>query len=519
MKKLYLIVVALICSLACIIGIDCAVKHSLDKNIDKATYDNNIYTRNCSDYVMDKVITQNSMVVLGSSELSSADNIAYPESLFNEGYADYNMILMGAGHLQSIAQAVNVGALQNNIKNNKVVLIVSPQWFTPEGLTSEEYSSRFEEANYVEFLKNSNISKETKTAVANRMNELLTADPTTLQRVNKYEDIYLNHTLNPITYLEMSTYSTFRNAKTRFETANELKNRTISPDKSKYVKAEDIKFDELMDDAEKQGNIESTNNSYGIYDDYFNRYIKDSYEDLSGSYADSSFATSPEYDDLRLFLQVCKELGIDPLIVSVPVNGRWYDYAGFSKADRNTYYQNIRNICAEYGVALADFSDKEYELYFLKDIMHLGWKGWVYLDRAVYDFYKGEQVTDNTQYEDVDLQESQISNNVEALSDTAYILKRIDDKDLFKEIQVSIDDNIVLDSATQNGIRSGVYLHSLETGEYKIIFSAVSNTQQEKIEKKVYLEKKSVYKLSYVVDSIESKEVELKDINISKVIY
>lgn len=41
-----------------------------------------------------------------------------------------------------------------------------------------------------------------------------------------------------------------------------------------------------------------------------------------------------------------------------------------------------------YEVELADFSDKEYEEYFLRDIMHLGWKGWVYLDEAVYQFYK-----------------------------------------------------------------------------------------------------------------------------------
>ena len=37
---------------------------------------------------------------------------------------------------------------------------------------------------------------------------------------------------------------------------------------------------------------------------------------------------------------------------------------------------------------MADFSNKEYEEYFLKDIMHLGWKGWVYLDDKVYQFYK-----------------------------------------------------------------------------------------------------------------------------------
>lgn len=87
-------------------------------------------------------------------------------------------------------------------------------------------------------------------------------------------------------------------------------------------------------------------------------------------------------------MDVCRETDITPLIVSIPVNGRWYDWTGFPKEDREGYYKNIREICQEYQVELADFSDKEYEPYFLKDIMHLGWKGWVYLDEAVYEFYK-----------------------------------------------------------------------------------------------------------------------------------
>ena len=91
---------------------------------------------------------------------------------------------------------------------------------------------------------------------------------------------------------------------------------------------------------------------------------------------------------MQLFLDICKDLKIEPLLISVPVNGRWYDYTGFSKEDRNQYYQNIRDIASKNNVELADFSDKEYELYFLKDIMHLGWKGWVYLDEAIYNFYQ-----------------------------------------------------------------------------------------------------------------------------------
>ena len=76
---------------------------------------------------------------------------------------------------------------------------------------------------------------------------------------------------------------------------------------------------------------------------------------------------------MKLFLEVCEETGLEVMLINIPVNGYWYDYTGFPKADRQQYYQNIRDIAAEYDVTLLDLSDHEYTPYFLKDVMHLGW--------------------------------------------------------------------------------------------------------------------------------------------------
>ena len=388
MKKLYAIIIAVLITILCIVGTDGYIKIQLDNNANKAIYYNNIYTRNNCDYMMDKIISDNSIVVLGSSELSASDNLAYPPALFNYGESDFNMILYGAGYLQSLPQAINLAALDNNIKNRKVVLIVSPQWFGPDGLGSDAFSSRFSENNFVEFLRNKHISKTTKRAIVKRANELLVADEAQLKRAIEYESIYLDHNLNPINIAEMNIYSAFCNAKLRYELLKELNDINYSANIEKYVKADDIDFNSLLTKAEELGYQSCTNNEYGIYDEYFDKYIKDSYESSKDSSAGASYANSIEYDDLRLFLDVCKETGIEPMIVSVPVNGRWYDYTGFSEEGRQQYYDNIRNICSEYDVELTDFSDKEYEIYFLRDIMHMGWKGWVYLDEAVYEFYK-----------------------------------------------------------------------------------------------------------------------------------
>ena len=225
--------------------------------------------------------------------------------------------------------------------------------------------------------------------VAERLESLLTSDPTELEKINKYEDIYLYHNdVNPINFLKIKIYDGFINLKNNYNLTKEFKNINNSINYNNYVDANEINYNKLLEKAESIAKIQCTTNEFGISDNYFNTYVKDNLESRKNSEQNSSYVKSKEYDDLQLFLDICKDLKIEPLLISVPVNGRWYDYTGFSKEDRNQYYQNIRDIASKNNVELADFSDKEYELYFLKDIMHLGWKGWVYLDEAIYNFYQ-----------------------------------------------------------------------------------------------------------------------------------
>ena len=102
----------------------------------------------------------------------------------------------------------------------------------------------------------------------------------------------------------------------------------------------------------------------------------------------NGYQKSPEYDDLRCFLQVCRELEITPMLVLIPVNGYYYDFTGFPKTAREGYYEKIRAVAKEYGVQVADFSDQEYTKYFFEDRVHIGKKGWVMVCESLYRFYQ-----------------------------------------------------------------------------------------------------------------------------------
>ena len=112
---------------------------------------------------------------------------------------------------------------------------------------------------------------------------------------------------------------------------------------------------------------------------------------MEGKDSDLSYSVSPGYDDLRCLLDLCALWDLDVLFVHVPMHGAWNDYVGFDKEKRAEYYDAVREIVETYdGVTLLDLTAMEYEPYFLCDTMHLGWKGWLAVDRAIVEFYEAD---------------------------------------------------------------------------------------------------------------------------------
>ena len=102
----------------------------------------------------------------------------------------------------------------------------------------------------------------------------------------------------------------------------------------------------------------------------------------------TGYSVSPEYGDLECFLMTCRDLSITPLLIITPVNGYWYDYIGFPADAREDYYRQIREMADQYHAKVCDFSDREYEPYFMEDTIHIGWKGWVDACEAIYGYAK-----------------------------------------------------------------------------------------------------------------------------------
>jgi D-alanine transfer protein len=96
---------------------------------------------------------------------------------------------------------------------------------------------------------------------------------------------------------------------------------------------------------------------------------------------------SREWDDLELLLRVARELDLDPLLLSIPIDYQYYQSAGVARASLDQYLQHLHELAHRYDVALIDFAEHQNDAAFFADHNdHLSAKGWLYLDRAL-DFY------------------------------------------------------------------------------------------------------------------------------------
>ncbi len=314
------------------------------------------------------------LLVLGSSEISAPVS-QNPSRFFPEKVSDFDLFLDGRGYTQSLYHAIGLAAKAESLPTpRKVALIVSPQWFSAEGASSKAFQDVFSAPQFQGMVGNPRLTPATRTALLERSSMLL-RDPVWVRSASGGRAELAAALSAPAVPLQ-------RRAAVLKQTSEAVR-ATSGMSAPFRVAGAAVPIDQMDWRAQRaaaaqQGEAAVTNNAYGVEDSYFDKYIRKDLASLSGALSDLDYSgPSPEWGDLDLLLTVAHELDVEVLMVSVPMNGRWYDYAGYPAERRARYYDRVRATAARHSAPLADFSDREYEEYFLIDIMHLGWKGWL----------------------------------------------------------------------------------------------------------------------------------------------
>lgn len=343
-------------------------------------------------------MTDNMIPVFASSELQhGTETIFHPCRLFAD--TDFTPMLIGAGYYQSLGHSVTLSAIEDAMPVRKAVLILSPQWFRKSGVVDQAYTSRFSQLLYQHMLTNEKLSGKTKEYISERTAELLSPDPQTRDRVKLDEAVLLMDQAGPVDRFSQAVWERFLTWRDEESIVLRQKTVRVRPLQGLYTEKPvseeeghlpDSFWKSMLELAEVDGAANNTNEFF-IKDDAYARL--EPYLPLKkGMNADAlkGYQTGPEFSDLRCFLDVCSETGVEPMLVILPVNGYYYDFTAFPQSARQAYYEKIRKIAQEYDAAVADFSGDEYTKYFFEDRVHLGQKGWVMVSEEIYRFYQGE---------------------------------------------------------------------------------------------------------------------------------
>ncbi|MEB4595422.1 D-alanyl-lipoteichoic acid biosynthesis protein DltD [Bacillus amyloliquefaciens] len=325
--------------------------------------------------------------IFGSSELSRLDEF-HPSNYFqvnNQGFTPY---LVGKGGDQSLIHAVNFAAHYQQLKGKKLVFIVSPQWFIKKGSDEQHFAPNFSSLQALDLAFNNQIDPAVKKNMMKRMLRFkVVQHDAVLSELYKGMVNGQSWKVKAVMPAAKAYYSLLEKKDLYYSMGeNKGPERTIS---------ENLKgksWSELKTAAAQLGERSSKSNPFYI-DDASYKKIKKKVKRVKGINKGRTYAKSVEYHDFADMLDILKDAGAEPMFVVIPVNGKWYDYTGFPKKGRTDYYKKVTKQIKAKGFQVADLSGHEYDPYFMKDTIHIAWKGWVYVDKAMEQFYKTGKVT------------------------------------------------------------------------------------------------------------------------------
>lgn len=333
-------------------------------------------------YFQERMLQEpNTMPLYGSSELNRFDPF-HPYNYTRATNAPYTTFMVGRGGMQSITHFLNFAAQEKNLKDKKIVFIISPQWFTKKGMNELHFSPNYSMLHAYDLAYNKNIDENLRNRGMKRLLEFDTVNRDELLKII-YEYKLSGGKERPIVgrlaliaghvqkaFLEKKDlyYSLFPR-----EGSNLKSNDKLVTDKT---------FEEQLQNAEKYGE-KRVSNDLMIENKFYKRLVNANIKKFQGMRKNEDYTTSPEYADLQLVIDVLKDAGAKPLFVTIPVNGHWYDYTEYPEERREKYYKKMDQILTDNDVPFVDFSGHDYDPYFIMDTIHIAWKGWVYLDQEL----------------------------------------------------------------------------------------------------------------------------------------
>lgn len=82
---------------------------------------------------------------------------------------------------------------------------------------------------------------------------------------------------------------------------------------------------------------------------YYKKNFGKNLNKVKNKYKDVNLLESKEFDDYQLTLDVCRDLGIKPVIIMLPAMDKFYNVTGISQIERHEFYDKAQSIAKSKG--------------------------------------------------------------------------------------------------------------------------------------------------------------------------
>ncbi|MFC6346260.1 D-alanyl-lipoteichoic acid biosynthesis protein DltD [Vagococcus carniphilus] len=323
----------------------------------------------------------------GSSELSRV-NAYHPSVLAQKYNRSYEPFLLGAPGTQSLTHFFMLNSMGDELNNKKIVFIISPQWFVKEGVGDPMFSLFFSPLQTNDWVMNLGSNDINDQYLAKRLLHFssVRAD-TELKAMMK--KIKSGEELSPLDKKRAAYNYEILTKEDKLFSKIGITSKSEKIDKKTKELPDVYSFKELDRQAFNDGESSTSNNEFDIANSFYSKRIAPMKGKLENSQVDFDYTKSPEFSDFQLVLNQIAEKNIDAMFVIPPVNKLWSDYTGLSTDMLDLFSKKINYQLKSQGFKhVVDYTDKRSQAYFMEDTIHLGWRGWMQMDRDLQKFLR-----------------------------------------------------------------------------------------------------------------------------------
>lgn len=334
------------------------------------------------------------LVLMGSSELNTVDYYR-PGRFFASAPTGFMVFPLGHAGTDTLVMLEHIAAVASSVRGKKVAISVSAPWMFQRIVNPDQYHGNFYMENAAALVFSADFSMDLKRDAAQAMLDY----PKTLEKNLPVQlgaqwlaagdplHLALYYLLFPLGQLQNVVFR----LQDDWETMRWMR-ALRSPGHPEDAPSAPIDWSSEIAHGDRLARKRSDNNPYGIDNDAWRREYEKDTKLWHKQWTDKGFKEmvdqAQEWQNLDLLLRSLRELGAEPLVLNMPMPGKWWDGIGVTTDGRQYYYDKLQRLVAPYHVPLYQFQHYEYDNYFMHDPMaHLSEKGWAVYDQILDAFY------------------------------------------------------------------------------------------------------------------------------------